>query len=181
MYFWISAFDHRAIVVPKMHIVHWSSSQKRWSLIALGWMIVDLTVWARWRHNNHYNHRRRRRHCQHHHHCGSSEETEEAEATEPETTFSWHRVSWQRLAHEHQVRRQKVLDGQSGDCKCKWIEKASLTQTIKLSTFIRPVLKKKFHIFYVDRKLEESLRRKKWLFMDTDKKQCIAQDLDHDN
>ena len=22
MYFWISAFDHRAIVVPKMHIVH---------------------------------------------------------------------------------------------------------------------------------------------------------------
>ena len=23
MYFWISAFDHRAIVVPKMHIVHW--------------------------------------------------------------------------------------------------------------------------------------------------------------
>ena len=34
MYFWISAFDHRAIVVPKMHIVHCSdpkstnSSQK---------------------------------------------------------------------------------------------------------------------------------------------------------
>ena len=23
MYFWISAFDHRAIVVPKMHIVQW--------------------------------------------------------------------------------------------------------------------------------------------------------------
>ena len=23
VYFWISAFDHRAIVVPKMHIVHW--------------------------------------------------------------------------------------------------------------------------------------------------------------
>ena len=23
VYFWISAFDHRAIVLPKMHIVHW--------------------------------------------------------------------------------------------------------------------------------------------------------------
>ena len=23
MYFWISAFDHRAIVLDKMHIVHW--------------------------------------------------------------------------------------------------------------------------------------------------------------
>ena len=23
VYFWISAFDHRAIVVPKMHIVQW--------------------------------------------------------------------------------------------------------------------------------------------------------------
>ena len=26
VYFWISAFDHRAIVVPKMHIVHWSKT-----------------------------------------------------------------------------------------------------------------------------------------------------------
>ena len=25
VYFWISAFDHRAIVVPKMHIVHWDN------------------------------------------------------------------------------------------------------------------------------------------------------------
>ena len=23
VYFWISAFDHRAIVLDKMHIVHW--------------------------------------------------------------------------------------------------------------------------------------------------------------
>ena len=27
MYFWISAFDHRAIVVPKMHIVHWAHNE----------------------------------------------------------------------------------------------------------------------------------------------------------
>ena len=26
VYFWISAFDHRAIVLDKMHIVHWSSN-----------------------------------------------------------------------------------------------------------------------------------------------------------
>ena len=25
VYFWISAFDHRAIVEPKMHIVQWPS------------------------------------------------------------------------------------------------------------------------------------------------------------
>ena len=25
VYFWISAFDHRAIVVPKMHIVQWGN------------------------------------------------------------------------------------------------------------------------------------------------------------
>ena len=26
VYFWISAFDHRAIVLDKMHIVHWPNS-----------------------------------------------------------------------------------------------------------------------------------------------------------
>ena len=26
VYFWISAFDHRAIILDKMHIVHWRNS-----------------------------------------------------------------------------------------------------------------------------------------------------------
>ena len=26
VYFWISTFDHRAIVLPKMHIVHWGEA-----------------------------------------------------------------------------------------------------------------------------------------------------------
>ena len=30
MYFWISAFDHRAIVVPKMHIVHCRDTSTIW-------------------------------------------------------------------------------------------------------------------------------------------------------
>ena len=27
VYFWISAFDHRAIVLDKMHIVHWGTER----------------------------------------------------------------------------------------------------------------------------------------------------------
>ena len=29
VYFWISAFDHRAIVLDKMHIVHWWHQHQR--------------------------------------------------------------------------------------------------------------------------------------------------------
>merc|ERR550534_1954505 len=35
VYFWISAFDHRAIVVPKMHIVHWGVTRVQAQAITL--------------------------------------------------------------------------------------------------------------------------------------------------
>ena len=40
MYLWISAFDHRAIVLDKMHIVHWSTlvhTGPQW--VGEGWLI----------------------------------------------------------------------------------------------------------------------------------------------
>ena len=121
-------------------LLHWGSSQRRWSLVALGWMIVGLTVWARWRHNHHHNHRRHR-HRQHHDQCGSSEETEEAEATEPETTFL--------LLASSLLAAPRTWTSSPQTESPRWaewrlqVQVNRLTQTIKLSTFIRPVLKRK--------------------------------------
>ena len=35
VYFWISAFDHRAIVLDKMHIVHWHRTIVKIELLGL--------------------------------------------------------------------------------------------------------------------------------------------------
>ena len=47
VYFWISAFDHRGIVVPKMHIVHWGKKKiiKAWTCdeVFLTWGLFSLS------------------------------------------------------------------------------------------------------------------------------------------
>ena len=40
VYFWISAFDHRAIVVPKMHIVRW------WNRDSWSQSIIQNNIWT---------------------------------------------------------------------------------------------------------------------------------------
>ena len=42
VYFWISAFDHRAIILDKMHIVHWWALCRRESLDSLSCANLDL-------------------------------------------------------------------------------------------------------------------------------------------
>ena len=41
VYFWISAFDHRAIVLDKMHIVHWRSMDKSCSFCAINYTVIS--------------------------------------------------------------------------------------------------------------------------------------------